>query len=79
MSKENNGSGLLPRKHNECYQCQKRQVGCHSHCAAYLAFRDHNLAMADARKKEHNEIDDFVAVFANRRKDNQRKIRDKRR
>lgn len=79
MSNKNTGSDLLPHKHNECYQCQKRQVGCHSHCAAYLAFRDQRLTEAEARKKEHKEWDDHMAVFANRRKDNQRKIRGKRR
>ena len=78
MSKKNN-SPKLPRKYNACHQCQKRQVGCHSNCAAYLAFHEQNLAAADAREKAHKEMDDFVAVFANRQKDNQRKIRGKRR
>lgn len=79
MSKENSGSGLLPQKHNECYQCENRQIGCHSHCKSYLAFRDQRLAESDRRKKQHDEQDDFMAVFANRQKDNQRKSRGKRR
>lgn len=79
MSKETNSSGLLPHKYNECYQCQRRQLGCHSHCAAYLAFRDQRLAESDRRKKEHDQQDDFMAIFANRQKDNRRRIKDKRR
>ena len=78
MSKKNN-SPKLPRRNTECYQCQKRQVGCQSHCAAYLAFRAQRLEEAEQRKKEHKEDEDFVAVFANRQKDNRRKIRGKRR
>lgn len=78
MSNEVKGNAL-PHKYNECYQCQKRQVGCHSHCAAYLAFRDQTLEAAKRREKEHREIEDHVAVFANRRKDNERAIWRKRR
>lgn len=79
MSNKNTGSDLLPHKYNECYQCQKRQVGCHSSCAAYLAFRDQRLAVAETRKKEHKEIDDQMAVFARRQKDNERARRRRRR
>ena len=79
MSNKNTGSDLLPHKHNECYQCENRQVGCHSHCKSYLAFRDQKIAEAERRKKEHDEHDDFMAVFANRQKDNRRRIKDKRR
>lgn len=79
MSNKNTGSDLLPHKYNECYQCENRQVGCHSHCKSYLAFRDQRLAESDRRKKEHDQQNDFMAVFANRQKDNRRRIREKRR
>lgn len=72
MSKENSGSGLLPQKHNECYECEKRQVGCHSNCKAYLAFRDQKLAEAENRKKKSQAIEDHLGVFARRQKDNER-------
>lgn len=79
MSKETNSSGLLPHKYNECYQCQRRQLGCHSHCAAYLAFHEKRLAEAKARETEHKAIDDHFAVFSNRQKANARARRSKRR
>ena len=73
MSKENSGSGLLPQKHNECFECERRQVGCHSHCKAYLAFRDQKNAEAEERKKKAKAIEDHLGVFARRQKDNERK------
>lgn len=73
MSKENSASGLLPKKHSECYECEKRQVGCHSHCKAYLVFRDQKNAEAEARKKSAEATSDYLGVFARLRKETERR------
>lgn len=39
-------------KFDECKDCQKRQVGCHSQCRAYLEF---SKAAAEDREKRYQE------------------------
>lgn len=58
--------------YNECWHCQDRQLGCHSHCKAYLAFFREREERREERKRERKEKDDFAGVFARRVRSNDR-------
>ena len=47
---ENNKS-----KKNDCYGCEKRQVGCHSKCESYIQFKK-ELQEIKRRKREEDII-----------------------
>lgn len=37
---------------NTCYQCTKRQVGCHSTCQDYIQYQEYIACLKEAKRKE---------------------------
>lgn len=48
--------------YDKCLSCQKRQVGCHSSCKAYLAMRDNARRARAERMKQSREAGDVFSV-----------------
>lgn len=40
---------------NQCYECKKRYVGCHSTCEEYKRFKEENEA-----RKRNNDVELYV-------------------
>ena len=38
-----------------CFNCQNRQVGCHSNCQSYLDYQAKNSAIQTKRIEEHEK------------------------
>ena len=38
-----------------CFNCQNRQVGCHSKCHGYLEYQTKNNAIRNKRLEEHEK------------------------
>ena len=38
-----------------CFNCQNRQVGCHSECQGYLEYQTKNNAIRTKRLEEHEK------------------------
>lgn len=69
MSKENMCQGLTRTLlYDECHGCQKRQVGCHSHCKSYLAARKANDEAGTRRAAARKAADDTLVLHQRRRK-----------
>lgn len=63
MSKETNSSGLLPHKYNECYQCQRRQLGCHSIVRHILLFMKKGLQKLNPEKQSTKRLMIILPFF----------------
>ncbi|WP_154440389.1 hypothetical protein [Tissierella pigra] len=44
---------------NPCYKCSNREIGCHSNCNWYLAFKEKSLELSN-NKKSDNEYGDYL-------------------
>lgn len=49
-------------KYEACKDCQLRSTGCHSHCAAYLAFREAADKEREERMKKNEAHETHRAV-----------------
>ena len=49
-------------KYTECKDCQKRQVGCHSQCRAYLAFPKSATEERERRFHKQEQQNDAIQV-----------------
>lgn len=58
MEKKVKGSARF----DECLECQERQMGCHSHCRAYLETQKAREKIKDAIKKDGQGSYDFAEV-----------------
>ena len=45
-----------------CLNCTERHAGCHSTCAAYLAFYNERIEIAKAKKRQKDIDDGFYKV-----------------
>lgn len=47
-------------KKNPCYQCEERQLGCHSNCPKYIEWSNKNKQINYAiRKSKYSEINEY--------------------
>lgn len=51
-----------------CYQCEKREVGCHSQCEDYARMQEENRERNDKRKIESMANENAVKVSLKARK-----------
>ena len=58
MEKQKKGSARF----EECKECQERQVGCHSHCRAYLETKAAREKMNDSIRNDGQSNYDFAEV-----------------
>ena len=69
MSKGNMCQGLARTLlYDECYGCQKRQIGCQSHCESYRAARKANDEANARRAAARKAADDTLVLHQRRRK-----------
>ena len=55
------GDGMKPLFPSPCKDCEKRMVGCHSSCEAYLEAKEAYRAGGEAYRREHQgELDAYI-------------------
>lgn len=53
----------MTTKTNCCYECKKRELGCHSKCAEYAEFKK-ELNKINARKEEYRKSESLSFKFS---------------